>query len=151
MKKRNIPFGYQWENGVITAHPTESKIVIGIFTAYITGRSLLQIAEALNKNSIEYLPGVIGWNKARLKRMIEDARSQAITIASEQEIVRISQQQADTILADARELERQTRAGAEDYADEVFGHVEQSLDTLLGNVRRCRDRLNAGSTNVGRG
>ena len=29
--------------------------------------------------------------------------------------------------------------------------VEQSLDTLLGNVRRCRDRLNAGSTNVGRG
>ena len=24
-----------------------------------------------------------------------------------------------------------TRAGAEDYADEVFGHVEQSLDTLL--------------------
>ena len=74
-------------------------------------------------------------------RMIEDARSQAITIASEQEIVRISQQQADTILADARELERQTRA--EDYADEVFGHIEQSLDTLLNNTRRCRDRLNA--------
>ena len=43
----------------------------------------------------------------------------------------------------ARELERQTRAGAEDYADEVFGHVEQSLDTLLNNTRRCRDRLNA--------
>lgn len=82
--------------------------------------------------------------------MIEDARSQAMTIASEQEIVRISQQQADTILADARELERQTRAGAEDYADEVFGHVEQSLDTLLGNVRRCRDRLNANSISVGR-
>ena len=74
MKKRNIPFGYQWENGVITAHPTESKIVIGIFTAYITGQSLLQIAEALNKNGVEYLPGVVKWNKARLKRMIEDAR-----------------------------------------------------------------------------
>ncbi len=87
---------------------------------------------------------------AAANRMIEDARSQAMTIASEQEIVRISQQQADTILADARELERQTRAGAEDYADEVFGHVEQSLDTLLGNVRRCRDRLNANSISVGR-
>ena len=49
----------------------------------------------------------------------------------------------ETILADARELERQTRAGAEDYADEVFGHIEQSLDTLLNNTRRCRDRLNA--------
>ena len=41
--------------------------------------------------------------------------------------------------------ERAPRAGAEDYADEVFGHVENSLDTLLNNVRRCRDRLNANS------
>ena len=74
MKKRNIPFGYQWESGSITAHPAESKIVSGIFAAYIAGQSLLQIAEALNKNGIEYLPGVVGWNKARLKRMIEDTR-----------------------------------------------------------------------------
>ncbi|MBR5260399.1 MAG: ATPase, partial [Eggerthellaceae bacterium] len=86
--------------------------------------------------------------EAEANRMIDDARSQAMTIASEMEIVRISQQQADAIMADARELERQTRAGAEDYADEVFGHVEQSLDTLLSNVRRCRDRLNANSISV---
>ena len=85
--------------------------------------------------------------EAEANRLIEDARSQAMTIASEQEIVRISQQQAETIMADARELERQTRAGAEDYADEVFSHVEQSLDNLLNNVRRCRDRLNANSLN----
>ena len=87
--------------------------------------------------------GLLDDADAEANRMVEDARSQAMTIASEQEIVRISQQQADQILADARELERQTRAGAEDYADEVFNHVEQSLDTLLSNVRRCRDRLNA--------
>ena len=91
----------------------------------------------------EGLSGISTKKRENFNRMIEDARSQAITIASEQEIVRISQQQADTILADARELERQTRAGAEDYADEVFGHIEQSLDTLLNNTRRCRDRLNA--------
>lgn len=88
--------------------------------------------------------------EAQASRLIEDARSQAITIASEQEIVRISQQQADTIMAEARELERQTRAGAEDFADEVFSHVEQSLDTALSSVRRCRDRLNANSLNQGR-
>ena len=88
--------------------------------------------------------------EAEANRMIEDARSQAMTIASEQEIVRISQQQADQLVADARELERQTRAGAEDYADEVFGHVEQSLDTLLNNVRRCRERLNANAMAQGR-
>lgn len=89
--------------------------------------------------------GLLDDADAEANRMVEDARSQAMTIASEQEIVRISQQQADQIMADARELERQTRAGAEDYADEVFSHVEQSLDTLLNNVRRCRDRLNATS------
>lgn len=88
--------------------------------------------------------------EAQATRLIEDARSQAITIASEQEIVRISQQQADAILAEARELERQTRAGAEDYADEVFNHVEQCLDTALNSIRRVRDRLNANSLNSGR-
>ena len=92
--------------------------------------------------------GLLDDAEAEANRMIEDARSQAMTIASEQEIVRISQQQADTILADAREMERQTRAGAEDYADEVFSHVEQSLDTLLNNARRCRDRLNANAMNI---
>lgn len=88
--------------------------------------------------------------EAQATRLIEDARSQAITIASEQEIVRISQQQADAILAEARELERQTRAGAEDYADEVFNHVEQGLDTALNSIRRVRDRLNANSLNSSR-
>ncbi|MBR2521782.1 MAG: ATPase, partial [Coriobacteriales bacterium] len=75
-------------------------------------------------------------------RILEDARNRALTIASEQEIVRIAQQQAENILADAREHERQTRAGAEDYADNVFSHIESTLDSLNDNVRRCRERLN---------
>lgn len=74
MKKRNIPFGYQWGSGIITVNPDDGKIVTEIFASYIAGQSLLRIAEQLNKSGIEYLPGVVGWNKARLKRMIEDAR-----------------------------------------------------------------------------
>lgn len=85
--------------------------------------------------------------EAEASRLIEDARAQAITIASEQEIVRISQQQADQVEARAREVERQTRAGAEDYADRVFSDVEQCLENLLANARRCRDRLNNYSAN----
>ena len=81
--------------------------------------------------------------EVQASRLIEDARSQAITIASEQEIVRISQQQAETIMAEAREMERQTRAGAEAFADEVFTHVEQTLETALTSIKRCRDRLNS--------
>ncbi|MDU5900165.1 MAG: hypothetical protein E6Z40_11080, partial [Bifidobacterium sp.] len=41
--------------------------------------------------------------EAEANRMIEDARSQAMTIASEQEIVRISQQQADQLVWDNRD------------------------------------------------
>ena len=89
--------------------------------------------------------GLLEDAEAECNRMLENARSQALTIASEQEIVRIAQQQAENILADARELERSTRAGAEDYADNVFSHIEATLDSLNDNVRRCRERLNSRS------
>ncbi|MCR5845959.1 MAG: ATPase [bacterium] len=86
--------------------------------------------------------GILEDADAEANRILEDARNRALTIASEQEIVRIAQQQAENILADAREHERQTRAGAEDYADNVFSHIESTLDSLNDNVRRCRERLN---------
>jgi len=75
-------------------------------------------------------------------RILEDARNQALIVASEQEIVRIAQQQAENILADAREMEREMRAGAEDYADTIFSRLETTLNQLNENVMRCRDRLN---------
>ena len=86
--------------------------------------------------------GLLEDAEAECNRMLENARSRALTIASEQEIVRIAQQQAENILADARELERSMRAGAEDYADNVFSHIESTLDSLTENVHRCRERLN---------
>ena len=86
--------------------------------------------------------GLLEDTEAECNRILEDARNQALIIASEQEIVRIAQHQAENILADAREMERETRAGAEDYADSVFSHIESTLDSLSENVRRCRERLN---------
>jgi cell division septum initiation protein DivIVA len=90
--------------------------------------------------------GLLEDTEAECNRILEDARNQALIIASEQEIVRIAQQQAENILADAREMERETRAGAEDYADNVFSHIESTLDSLSENVRRCRERLNNKAT-----
>jgi vacuolar-type H+-ATPase subunit H len=86
--------------------------------------------------------GLLEDTEAECNRILEDARNQALIIASDQEVVRIAQQQAENILADAREMERETRAGAEDYADNVFSHIENTLDSLSENVRRCRERLN---------
>lgn len=74
VKNRRIPFGYRIVNGKTEISAYEIKAVIGIFKAYRAGSSLLAIAESLNEQKIEYLPGIIGWNKARIKRIIEDER-----------------------------------------------------------------------------
>ncbi|WP_322174438.1 recombinase family protein [Acutalibacter caecimuris] len=74
MKKRNIPFGYQYQNGAITTHPQEAAVLNRIFSEYQNGLSLLEIASRLNDENIEYQPGVTGWNKSRIMRLIEDER-----------------------------------------------------------------------------
>ena len=74
MKIRNIPYGYNYADGCVAVHPEESVIVCEIFNNYRAGKSLLAIAEDLNKRMVEYMVGVCGWNKARLKRLIEDER-----------------------------------------------------------------------------
>lgn len=74
MKIRNILYGYQYQNGAIIINPEETKIVNQIFNEYLSGKSLLQIADRLNDEHIEYMPDVYGWNKSRIKRLIEDER-----------------------------------------------------------------------------
>lgn len=74
MKNRNIPFGYQYVEGVITVNPTEAEAVKAICDAYLGGQSLLTISKQLNEQAVEYIPGVTGWNKARLMRILEDRR-----------------------------------------------------------------------------
>ncbi len=74
--------------------------------------------------------------------MIEDARSQAVTIASEQEIVRISQQQADTIWPMPASWSARPAPAPRTTPMRVFRLIDD-LDTLLNNTHRCRDRLNA--------
>lgn len=100
----------------------------------------LEFAQA--RQIVRERQGLLEDTEVECTRILEDARNQALIIASEQEIVRIAQQQTEHILADAREMERETRAGAEDYADSVFSHIETTLDSLGENVRRCRERLN---------
>lgn len=74
-------------------------------------------------------------------RILEEARDRAQGIASEQEIVRLAEQQAAEIMDDARAREREIRLGAEDYADEMLANLEVNLGKLLTAVQRGRDRL----------
>ena len=74
MKNRNIPYGYCYENGKVIIKKFEVEILKQIFEQYLQGLSLLDIAKNLNEKEIEYAPGVIGWNKSRLSRIIDDKR-----------------------------------------------------------------------------
>lgn len=74
MKNRRFPYGYEMQNSLIVICLKEADTVKQIFSQYLNGKNLKNIAERLTENQIEFLPGEYGWNKSRIKRMIEDER-----------------------------------------------------------------------------
>lgn len=74
MKNRNIPFGYKFEDGKIVVNPDEQNTLQRICSEYLDGRSLLQIANGLESDKVEFAPGIITWNKARIMRIVDDDR-----------------------------------------------------------------------------
>lgn len=74
MRNRNIPFGYCYQNGVLAVHPQESQTVQAVFAAYLSGEPLSKIATHLTAKLVEYLPGRWQWDKARVKRILDNAK-----------------------------------------------------------------------------
>lgn len=74
MKNRNIPFGYRFENGKIIISSDEHTTLRRICSEYLAGRSLLQIANGLQADKVEFAPGITTWNKARIMRIVDDDR-----------------------------------------------------------------------------
>lgn len=72
MKNRNIFYGYCYKDGNIVIHESSATIVKEICKVYLDGKSLLEISEWLNERQIEYMPGVVGWNKSRVMRILEN-------------------------------------------------------------------------------
>ena len=74
MRNRTIPFGYQYENGVLAINSPEAHTVQKVFAAYLSGEPLSKIADHLTAKLVEYLPGCCQWNKARVKRILDNAK-----------------------------------------------------------------------------
>ncbi len=79
--------------------------------------------------------------KEEADRLLRDAEERTQQLATETEIVRLAERNAQQIMEDARDREREVRLGAEDYADEVLGNLELNLEKFLAAVRRGRERL----------
>ena len=73
MRNRSIPFGYCYQNGTLAVHPQESQTVRAVFAAYLSGEPLSKIAAHLTAKLVEYLPGYWKWDKARVKRLLDNA------------------------------------------------------------------------------
>ncbi len=74
MKNRRFPYGYEMVNGQIVPCKAEAEQLKAIFSDYIGGMNLQEVADKLTRLKAEYLPGETVWNKSRIKRIIEDCR-----------------------------------------------------------------------------
>lgn len=73
-KNRVIPFGYCMRNGEITTEPKEVYAVATIFSEYLNGSSLKQIAKLMESEKIRYTKDSEHWNKNMVKRIIENEK-----------------------------------------------------------------------------
>lgn len=69
-KNRKIPFGYMMQNGVIVANPKEVLAVVTIFSQYLSGMSMDEIAKSM---TVPYQEGKT-WNKNMVKRILENEK-----------------------------------------------------------------------------
>lgn len=69
-RNRTIPFGYMMKDGKITTNPKEVLAVVTIFSEYLAGKSLSEIADQM---TVPYSEG-IRWNKNMVKRILENEK-----------------------------------------------------------------------------
>ena len=75
MKKiRYIPYGYTMRNGRLVISNEEANVIREIFKAYLGGASLKAIAEELTGRRIPYTQKTATWDKARIARIINNAK-----------------------------------------------------------------------------
>ena len=64
MKKiRYFPFGYHMVNGKIVIHPEESALLQELFSGYLNGASLQQLADYAEGTGIRFRENTEHWNK----------------------------------------------------------------------------------------
>ena len=73
-KRRYIPYGYTMRNGRTVIAQDEAAVIREIFSAYINGASLQSIAELLTERKIPYSERTDVWDKARIARIIGNAK-----------------------------------------------------------------------------
>lgn len=74
MKIRSIPYGYQVVGGKYVINTKESEIISSIYNMYLSGKTLLSIAESLTEQKVTYFENTKVWNKNMVSRILADER-----------------------------------------------------------------------------
>lgn len=83
--------------------------------------------------------------------LIDRARAEQVRLASEQAVVQKANEEADRILAEAREAARQTRLEAEDYVDGKLAQFEIALARIQEAMAGAHEAMGRVADSVGRG
>ena len=73
-KNRFIPYGYTMRNGKMVIEKTEAEVIRRIFSAYIDGASLKEIADELTAQQVPYTEKKTEWFKGRISRILENRK-----------------------------------------------------------------------------
>lgn len=73
-KTRFIPYGYTMRDGRAVIQHEEANIIRHIFSSYVNGSSLNEIAAELTSLKIPYTERTTVWDKARVARIIDNSR-----------------------------------------------------------------------------
>lgn len=79
--------------------------------------------------------------KAEAKRVVTEAKEELSRMAGEDELVKQAKQQAVDVLEQAKNLSREIKIGAYQYADELLTKGEQNIEAILNNIRAAREEL----------
>ena len=71
---RMISFGYGYKDGKLIVVESEAEIVKSIFTDYINGKILKEIADELTIKGVDFFNGKCCWNKNMVFRIIENKK-----------------------------------------------------------------------------
>lgn len=74
MAIRTTLYGYQVENGRTVIHTGEANIVKRVFSLYVEGKTLNNIATMLTEENVAYFQDEVKWNKNTINRMIENEK-----------------------------------------------------------------------------
>jgi len=75
------------------------------------------------------------------ERLIEDARNYIARMADESEVAKKAQTFAEDIVLQAKNVAREIKNGANDYADELLKCLEGTLEKNINAIRKGREEL----------